>query len=221
MKFAFLSKAFMGFVRITGLIPYALCFKTKVHCANGNRALRHPKGSAIIISNHTSVFDYAVLLFTYPLRYIRCQIAELMFRKPVIGPFLRAMGGIYVNRDSFDFSFVEESLEILDNGGVLAVFPESRIPLKGEALPLPFKQSTTLIAARSRAPIFLVYTDGSYFKKKRAHVLLDGPVYVQDFWDDTKSEKENLAAVTESLRQKIAEMGQELESLKAEKKKEK
>ena len=49
-------------------------------------------------------------------------------------------------------------------------------------------------------------TNGSYFNKKRARVLIGTPINVQDFTDETLSERENIQRVSDGLRARIAEM---------------
>ena len=113
------------------------------------------------------------------------------------------MGGIRVDRDARDFSFVAKSQEILEKGGVVEIFPESRLPLKGEERPLPFKPSAAYIALLSGAPIIPVFSNGAYFTKKRARVIIGKPMYARELYDDSLSEKENLAAISEAMREKI------------------
>lgn len=164
------------------------------------------------MSNHTSVYDFAVMLFVFPFRTLRYLMAELLFRRKGLGTFLRMMGGVMVNRDSYDFAFLEKSREILEKGGVIGVFPESRLPLEGEERPLPFKPSTTYLAMMSGAPIIPVYTNGSYFRKKRARVIIGKPIDVRALIDESLSEKENIEKITEHLRKKVIELEYELKA---------
>ena len=136
-----LIKFWNAFVKITAYPVQKAVFRTKV-CYEDKRAQsRRIKGSAVIVSNHTSVWDYGVYLFVFFFRTLRCQMAEVLFNKKPLGLFLKMMGGIRVDRDARDFSFVAKSQEILEKGGVVEIFPESRLPLKGEERPLPFKPS--------------------------------------------------------------------------------
>ena len=137
------------FTKITGWLPQLFCFRTKVYYEDRSVQSRRIKGPAVIISNHTSIYDYAVFLFVFWTRTLRYQMAEVLFKKPVLKHLLRGLGGIRVDRDVFDFSFVGESLEILKKGGVVGIFPESRLHLPGEECPLPFKTSAAYIAKES------------------------------------------------------------------------
>ena len=69
-----------------------------------------------------------------------------------------------------------ESLKILEKGGVVCVFPESRLPRPGEKRPLPFASSVAYLALTSGAPVIPVYTNGSHFKKERVRVMIGTPI---------------------------------------------
>ena len=198
---------FQYFVRITGFIPAMLILRTKVYFEDKRVQSRRIKGQAILMSNHTSVYDYAVFLYVFFFRTLRYQMAEVLYKKKLLGMFLKCMGGIYVNRDSLDFSFMDKSKKLLEKNKVVGVFPESRLPKEGETRPLPFKESITILALESGAPIIPIYTDGQYFTKKRAHVTIGKPIYVKDYYDNAKSRKENIECITSILRDKIIELG--------------
>ena len=202
---------FQAFTRITGWPAQAACFRTKIHYEDKKVQSRHIKGPAIIISNHTSVYDFAVMLFVFPYRTLRYLMAEVLFKKKGLGRFLRMLGGVMVDRDAYDFAFLEKCREILEKKGVVGIFPEGRLPREGEERPIPFTPSAAYLALMSGVPVIPVYTDGSYFKKKRAHVLIGKPVDVQSLVDEGLSEKENIEKVNEHLRQKIVELGNELQ----------
>ncbi|MBR5741527.1 MAG: 1-acyl-sn-glycerol-3-phosphate acyltransferase [Firmicutes bacterium] len=198
------------FAKITGWPVQFICFRTRVYYENA-ACSRRIKGPAIIISNHTSVFDYAVYLFVFFSRTLRFQMAEVLYRKKLLGWFLRRMGGIYVDRDGFDFGFVTKSEEILRGGGVVGIFPESRIPKPGEEKPLEFKTSAAYIALRADVPVIPVVTNGSYFNfKKRARVMIGEAINVRDLSDPGLVEKEDLKNVSAKLRERIIELEKKL-----------
>ena len=119
---------FNNFVKATGWPTQLICFRTKVYYENKAVQSRRIRGSAILVSNHTAVYDYAVMLFVFFTRTLRYQMAEVLFGKKVLGPFLKNMGGILVDRDSTNYSFMSESAKILEQGGVVGIFPEGRLP---------------------------------------------------------------------------------------------
>lgn len=204
-------RAFIAFVKITGWPVQWLCFRTKVSYRDRKVQSRRIHGPAIIVSNHTAVYDYAVLLFVFFWRTLRTQMAEVLFEKGLLGRFLTCMGGIRVDRNSHNMGFVEQSVRILERGGVLCVFPEARLARKGESRPLPFQTSPFYIALESGAPIIPVYTNGCYFQKKRARVRIGTPIDARSLWHADEDEKTNLERITETVRQTVIELGKELE----------
>lgn len=199
-------KFWNAFVKITGFPVQLLCFRTKVYFKDRSVQGRHIRGPVILISNHTSVFDYAVYLFVFFSRTLRFQMAELLFKKPFLGWLLRALGGIRVDRDAFDFGFIARSQAVLRRGGVVGVFPESRLPRPGEPRPLPFKTSVAFLALSSGVPVLPVVTNGSYFCRKRARVLIGCPISAADLTDPACTDKENLQRVTDALREEIIKL---------------
>lgn len=188
-----MNKLVLWFVKITGYIPHLFYFKKKVYYVNKQKSSRKIKGSAIIISNHKSVFDFALYMFVFPFRDIYTLIGEVMFEKgKLFGWFLRKLGGIKVERQNYDFDFINKALEKLEKGKVLEIYPESRLPLKHEKNILPFKPSFVYLALESNAPIIPVYTNGEYNTKKRTKVLIGEKIYLRELYDDSKSEKENI-----------------------------
>ena len=201
---------FNYFVKITGWLPAFLILRMKVSYENKKVQRRHIKGKAILVSNHTSVYDYACFLYLFFFRTLRYQMAEVLYKKKLLALFLKCMGGIYVNRDSMDFSFIDKSKKILDKGGVVGVFPESRLPKEGEARPLPFKESAVLLALESDTPIIPIYTKGNYFSWSRTRVIIGTPINVREYYDIKKTKKENIEIITNLLRDKVIELGNKL-----------
>ena len=194
---------FNWFVKITGWPVQFLCFRTKILYEDRKVQGRHIEKDAIVISNHTSVFDYAVYLFVFFTRTLRFQMAEVLYEKPLLALLLRCLGGIRVDRNAHDFGFMPKSLSILARGGVVGIFPESRLPRPGEERPLPFKVSAAYLALTSGSKIIPVVTNGSYFCRKRARVLIGKPILASDLLEEGADETENLAIVAERLRERI------------------
>lgn len=198
-------------VKVTGFPIYLLVFRPKLHYEDKSAQGRKIKGKAIVMSNHMDVWDVAVMLYTFWNRNLRCIVAELMFEKNFfMSFFLKSIGAIRVDRNSHDFAFIQKSCDILDRGGVVEIYPESRIPRKNEEKPLEFKPSTAYLALMSGAPIIPVYTDGKYFCKGRNNIIIGKPIDVSTLYDTKLTEQENIKNITEILRNKVLELRDEL-----------
>lgn len=210
------SKFLIAFVKLTSL-PGLLIFRPKVYLMNKNTCRRRLPDPCILMSNHKSLIDFALYLLVFFERNIRFLMAEVLFNKgKLFSWFLYKLGGIFVNRDTFDFGFVEESLSALEKGQSIGIFPEARLPVNGKGH--PFKPSVAMIALQTDAPIVPVYTDGCYLKPRRTRMIIGEPIYLKEFVSENEPVGENglpsadeLMRLTGILESKINELKCELE----------
>lgn len=193
--------------KLTAWPVQKLLFRTHIYYEDKSIQSRRIKGKAIIVSNHTSVYDYAVFLFVFMFRTLRYQMAEVLFKKKVLGIYLRMLGGIFVDRESFDYSFMKKSEDILKRGGVVGIFPESRLPKKDEIPPIEFKSAAAFLALKTNTRVIPVYISGGYFKNP-CRVVIGKPMNLSAYVDSTKTEKENLADISAIMREKVISLGE-------------
>ena len=210
------SRAVLWFTKITGLPIYFL-LRYKLFFEGDNKKLRHSPSPSIIMSNHKSLLDFPLYLSIFYSKTLHFLMAEVLFEKnPFLNWLLFKLGGIRVDRNAFDFSFVGEALEILDRGGIVGVFPEGRLPVKGTVL--PFKPGIVYIALRTNAPIVPIYTDGCYGLFKRAKVIIGESISLHDYCKTENPSNEEIDQLTRLLKDKIDSLREELERKDAQKK---
>ena len=198
-----MSRVFVWFVKITGWIAAVFYFKTKTYYLSPTQK-KNIKGKAIIVSNHKSVMDYPLYMFVFRWRVIRTLTAEIIYKKgKLMAWFLKKMGCIRVDRESGDFGFMHEAIKHLNKNGVTLVFPEARLHKPGEEGLLEFKPSFVYMALETGAPIIPCYTNGCYAQKKRAKVLIGERIYLQELYDESKTEKENIDYLCKYVRDYI------------------
>ena len=203
------------FVRITGYIPQLILFRTKVHYEDKSVQGRAIRSKAIVVSNHNGLMDFAVLLFALPNRTLRCVVAEITFDKNIfLKLLLKPFGCIRVDRESYDMVFLDKMKRILNRGGAVEIYPESRIPQRGEEKPLAFKPSYVLLALESGAPIIPVYNNGKTLSRERRRVVIGKPINVSALYDYSLSERENIRIINDFVRSKIIELGEQIEKTK-------
>lgn len=203
-----LINLFLAFTKITGILPALVLFKPRVR-RQGKARRRLPK-NCILVSNHRSLMDFVLYLVVFPCRTIRFLAAEVLFSKnPFLTGLLYGLGCIRVDREGKNFDFVSNSIEVLDQGGTIGIFPEGRLPIGGK--PFPFTVSTAFIATHADAPIVPVYTDGKYGIFKRTGVVIGEPFTLTDHCKEGLSDDEQLKHLTEILRKKVYGLEKELE----------
>jgi len=198
------------FTWITGLIPQGLFFKRKTYYENASVQKRRIKDGAVIICNHTSLLDFMMIMFLFPIRKVHFMVAEAMYRKSkLFAWFLKCLGGVFVDRTSVDPSIYGASIDTLKKGSLLLIFPEGRI--QREKGLLPFKPGAAFIASQANVPIIPMYTRGGYGIFKRARLMIGTPVCLNDIeWKNTEPTA-RLSEQTEFLRRRVEELGEKLE----------
>lgn len=207
MKNFTLVSLFVGFVKVTGFLPFWPFYRHKVYLADG--AKRHLPKPCIMVSNHVKLMDFILYLRVFPFQTLHFPMAEVLFRKnPMFSLLLRLLGGIRVDREAMSFDFVSGCIELLDKGRCLGIFPQGRLPVDGK--PFPFTVSTAFIASHSDAPIVPVYTDGNYGITKRTKVVIGEAFDLKAYCKEGLSEQEQLQQLTDILRQKVYDLAEEI-----------
>lgn len=206
----FRQNQFMTYFVKTTTWPLVALFQTpKYYLLNDKCSKKLPKPS-ILVSNHLSLADmplYWVKFFGTNMRFL---VAEVMYDKgPFMNWLLYSVGCLKVERNQYDFSFIGDSLDCLDKGQVVGIFPSSRLPVDGK--PFPFKPSVAIIAMHTNAPVVPIYTDGNYGLFKRAHVMIGEPINIDDLCPDkTLPDMKRAKIITTELEKKVYALGDEL-----------
>ena len=206
-----MSKFVLWFVKITGWIPNLLYLRRKTYYKNNDKIIKKRKEPAVIISNHTSLMDFPLYMYTFMGSTIRPLVAEVTYNKNwFMRVFLKLIGGIKVDRDNYDFSFMGECINALEKKHSVLIFPEGRLPKKEEKELLSFKPSFVYIALESDTPIIPIYTNGKYGLKGKTRVIIGEKIYVNDLMDENKSTEENINNICNYFRDYIIKLRDEL-----------
>lgn len=213
-----MSKVLTWFVKITGYPVQFFYFHKKIYYEDKKHTNRKIKGGALIVSNHTDIYDYPLMMYVFFSRNIHVLAAEVIYQKnPLLSWFVKGLGAVKVDRNNHDFSFMSEISELLNNKKVALVYPESRLPKEEEkGTLLDFKPSYVLPALECGVPIIPIYTNGTYGKlkrkrKDRTRVIIGKKIYVNDLYDVNKSEKENIEYINNYIKEKIVDLGKLLD----------
>lgn len=118
------------------------------------------KGGYLLVLNHLSVADAALVLLAFRPIDINFLIGEKWATVPIIGWVAPRLGGIFVNRRSLDREAIEHTIDLLASDKIVALAPEGmRSPV--HQLIKPY-HGAAYLASRSNAaivPIGMVNTD--------------------------------------------------------------
>ncbi len=195
----------LWFVKLTGALPALLYLKRKTYYVNRRAQGRRIKGPALIVSNHTSLWDYVTMLFLFFGRTLHFLAAEVLYKPRIMCWFLDCLGCVRVNRKTADMSFMAPSIELLRQGKVVGVFPEAYLSRDGRMQ--DFKPSFAYIALKSGAPIIPVYCAGRYGLFRRAKIAVGERIYLGDYCTEAEPSPETLQRLSGLVRARIAELG--------------
>ncbi|MFZ4516701.1 MAG: lysophospholipid acyltransferase family protein [Acidimicrobiia bacterium] len=119
----------------------------------------------ILTPTHRSALDIPFMGFV-TRRPIRFMGKVELWRKPMIGKFLTALGGFPVKRGAADRAALAEAIRVLELGAPLTVFPEGTRGLGGRVARI--EEGVAYLAMKTGAPIVPIGVAGS------EHILAKG-----------------------------------------------
>jgi 1-acyl-sn-glycerol-3-phosphate acyltransferase len=153
-------------------------------------------GPLIIAANHHGALVDAMLVMAVVPRAITVLAKAPLFRHPLIGPFLRLMGAVPVNRrlESGDDPRRNDAMfaaatAVLRAGGVMLIFPEGTSQPRPTLLPLRTGAARMLLAAEADAggpcrvtllPLGMTFHEPGTFRDASVDVTVGEPVPTAD-----------------------------------------
>ena len=133
------------------------------------------EGAAILASNHQSYLDP-------PCIGMACRndiyylARNTLYQRPLIGPLLKRLNTVPVDRDRGDVSSIKAIIRLLQSGRRVIIFPEGTRSSDGKLQPA--RAGLGMIIAKTVAPVVPVRVFGSYEALPRAGGLKFRPVSV-------------------------------------------
>lgn len=133
------------------------------------------EGAAILASNHQSYLDP-------PCIGMACRndiyylARNTLYQRPLIGPLLKRLNTVPVDRDRGDVSSIKTIIRLLRSGQRVIIFPEGTRSSDGKLQPA--RAGLGMIIAKTLAPVVPVRVFGSYEALPRAGGLKFRPVSV-------------------------------------------
>jgi len=143
------------------------------------------------------------------------MIARQYYDSGPARPFCLYLGCIPVNRDGKDLGAIRAALRTLEQGKVVAIFPEGKItPESGRSIG-PGMPGAAFLAIKARVPIIPAYIHGTpatadvyeaLYTPSNAHVHYGEPLHPSDLPEIDHADETALTQVTERLMASIYEL---------------
>jgi len=214
-----------GYAFVRGLVRALLgLFYSRVEVIGRENA--PAEGALVVAANHhNSIVDAMLLMATFD-RPLRVLANAPLFRHPLIGPFLRLLGGLPVHRrqeagddPAKNAALFAATTAALRAGEAIALFPEGRTQPEPALQPVRTGAARMLLAAEAAAggdlgvtllPVGLVFDEPGTFRSGRALVQIGSPVSTagcagRDPASDPSAARMLTDRLTEALRAQIIE----------------
>lgn len=133
------------------------------------------QGPLIICANHISWHDPLAISSALPsCLKINFMAKEELFRNRFVAYILRKVGAFSVDRQVADYGAIRRAFQILNEGGVIGLFPEGTRGKPGHLQRA--QKGAALLAGRSGAPLLPVLVVGPY-RLGRPLRIICGPAF--------------------------------------------
>lgn len=182
-----MNPAFYDLAKTTVRVAARVLWRARVFGAQNVPAA----GPLIVACNHVSYLDPPLMGCMCPRR-ISYMAKKELFEVPVLGAVITGLGAYAVDRKGSATSAIRRSLQVLEAGGAVGIFPEGTRNLTGEVQP---QTGVALLASLAKAPVVPACIIGSdqALRLKRIDVAFGPPISLQA---GRKATREDLAKFT-------------------------
>jgi 1-acyl-sn-glycerol-3-phosphate acyltransferase len=156
-------------------------------------------GPVILCSNHKSLQDPITLGVWVPRKVHYMAKAEL-FRIPLFGPLIRAVGAFPVKRGGVSKEAIRTAISLLQEGQVMGIFPEGT---RNETVGMG-KRGAVSMAIRAKAMVVPVALVGDYRPFRKMLAVYGAPIDMTPYSEQGTTE--SMEEATELIMSRIREM---------------
>ncbi len=130
------------------------------------------EGGALICSNHIAIRDVFIVAVSAK-RQIKFIGKKELFKVPLLGRVIRALGAVPVDRGGSDVAAIRTSVELIERGDLVSIFPQGHRNPGVDPSKTEIKNGAALIAYRSGAdviPAFINVKNHKYGFFKRVDI---------------------------------------------------
>ncbi len=166
-------------------------------------------GAAILASNHQSYLDPPCIGMACR-KEIYYLARNTLYQRPLIGPLLKRLNTVPVDRDRGDVSSIKAIIRLLRGGNRVIIFPEGTRSSDGKLQPA--RAGLGMIIAKTVAPIVPIRIFGSFEALPRAGGLKLRPVSVvvgkpiRFTEDDVQGDRDIYQVLSNRVMEKIASL---------------
>ncbi len=189
---------------VAGLVKFL--FRVRVYGIENDPG----EGGILLCSNHVTLIDpvciSVVLQKTEPFYMAKKEL----FKIPILNSLIRAFGAYPVNRGTGDMGAIHKSIDLLNEGHCVGIFPQGT-RCKGKALEdTKFKNGAALILSKAPVPVLPVrikVKKNKWCPLRRIDVIIGKRIEADELkLDLEKSKSDEMNRITELIYSRILEL---------------
>lgn len=122
-------------------------------------------GPLLVLCSHEGMADFAVTAAALRPRRLHFVCSESFFQKPLLAPFLHAMGVIPKVQFAADPRCIASILRVLRSGGAVCLYPEGQTSMTGR--PGEIGPAIARLVKKSEVNVAFLQLHGSFFTRSR------------------------------------------------------
>jgi 1-acyl-sn-glycerol-3-phosphate acyltransferase len=202
------SNAFYAFVRGLVAIVCRLLFRLEIEGKDRIPAT----GSFVLAPVHRSNVDFAIAACT-TRRRMRFMAKDSLWKVPLLGPFVAALGAYPVKRGTADREALRRTLDVIAAGEPVVVFPEGT-RRAGPVIEDLF-EGPAYVASRAGIPIVPVGIGGSeaampkgskMIRPVKVHVIVGEPLWPETPAEGARASRRSIHQLTERLHKELQQL---------------
>lgn len=160
-------------------------------------------GAILVCANHISLLDPPMLEIAVR-KHTHFMAKEELFKIPILAQLIRAYGAFPVKRGAGDRQALRKSLELLQEGKTLGIFPEGTRSKTGEVQ--KGHTGVGMFALRTDAHVVPLAIIGPYRLFRKLKVVIGPPINMDDLKQAEKISSEEIRLASERIMEHIAEL---------------
>lgn len=189
--------------------PFAWVLRLHVHGAENEPDA--DCGPYIICGNHTVFADPIFLCVATKKQQPHFMAKRELFKVPLLGWLIRALGAFPVDRGSGDVSAIKKGIALLEQGKSLGIFPQGHRYVGVNPRETEARHGIGMIASRTHAtilPCYLCMPDYKYKFGRRLDIVIGKPILYEEYAAGL-SGKAEYVAITQKVFDRICTLGEQ------------
>ncbi len=180
----------------------------------GKKNLKELKGKNYIVAcNHMSNLD-AIMLDIKFFKKFRYLAKKELFEKRFNRAFMRALGGVPVDRQKADPKAIKEIFRLIENNKKIAIFPQGTRAKTVHIEDGSAKEGVAMFSIRTNTPVLPMMYDRKIRPFRRTKLIIGAPIYP----DETrKKDKEYLTEFSNTIIEQMNNLLLQVENKKKQK----